>query len=725
VRRRDDFGRTGVALLIAGSILTMLFATCLWSWRTFANSEGFADAAADTLKEPAVAEAVADQIVNVLQNQVKTADAAAAIRPFLRGVVAEVVSTEAFRGLFHAGVREMHAAIVQGQRTRPLVRVDDAKELVKDGLAVISPEMAENLPDSAVAVPVELSQSPMADLVMEGADLAGWLIVPFAAGAAICFLAAVRRTSDRRRALEVVGVCLIAVGGVIFAVLAALLNVVADVGQDPRQRTALRAVFWSAMHVLNVTAKVLIVIGAVVSFAAALAGGGPMADRVTALIEQARATLADRRAKALAAVVAIGLGILGLIWPLAMAELVVRAGAIGLVVLGTVWVFDLIGASSWVAGQASGVPRRFTPRRLALGGTTGVATFSLVLLLGGMSFVRAVRAPDLDRRNMDEAGCNTSVALCDRRIDEVTFVGAHNAMAANSDPGWTFGRQTGGLLAQLSFGVRAFLLDLHYGAPLKEVVRTDWLSSREQALSESKVSDEERLVLKRFLGMVGADFDEREVYLCHLYCELGATRAKSAFGKIHDWLRVNANEVIILVLEDHVSAEDAVDVLEDSGLADRAYTWSPGSSAPTLRQMIETKKNVLVLAENHGGEVRHWYHNAYDKLLQDTPYDFSSVDALAEPRACAVGRGQRSAPLLLINHWLDTGGLPQKSQADEVNSLDILGDRTEACRERRGQTPTIVAVDFYNEGDIRRVVERLNGVDIPPSVLAAGTGLPS
>jgi hypothetical protein len=98
---------------------------------------------------------------------------------------------------------------------------------------------------------------------------------------------------------------------------------------------------------------------------------------------------------------------------------------------------------------------------------------------------------------------------------------------------------------------------------------------------------------------------------------------------------------------------------------------------------------------------------------------------LAEPRACAVGRGQRSAPLLLINHWLDTGGLPQKSQADEVNSLDILGDRTEACRERRGQTPTIVAVDFYNEGDIRRVVERLNGVDIPPSVLAAGTGLPS
>ena len=91
----------------------------LWSWRTFANSEGFADAATDTLKEPAVAQAVADQIVDMLQDHVATAQAAVSVRPILRQVVAEVVSTEAFRGVFHAGVREMHAAVVQGHRTPP------------------------------------------------------------------------------------------------------------------------------------------------------------------------------------------------------------------------------------------------------------------------------------------------------------------------------------------------------------------------------------------------------------------------------------------------------------------------------------------------------------------------------------------------------------------------------------------------------------------------------
>lgn len=727
MRRRDDFGRAGVALLIAGSILTMLFAVSLWSWRTFANSEGFADAAADMLKEPAVAEAVADQIVNILEDQVATADPAVAIRPLLRGVVAEVVSTEAFRGLFHAGVRELHAAIVHGQRSRPLVRVDDTSRLVKDSLAVVNPDLAESIPDSAIPVAVGVSQSPTADLFMRAADLAGWLIAPFAVGAVACFVAAVRRTSDRRRALEVVGVCLIAVGGVIFAVLAALLNVVADVGQDPRERTALRAVFWSAMHVLNVTAKVLIVVGAVVSFAAALAGGGPMADRLAALVERGRATLADPRAKALAAAVAIALGILGLIWPLAMAELVVRIGAVGLVVLGTVWVFDLVGASAWVAGDRTAGTRRFTARRLALGGTTGVATFSLVLLLGGMSFVRAMRAPDLDRMNIDDAGCNGFVELCDRSIDEVAFAGTHNAMAASADPDWTFARQTGGLGAQLYYGVRAFLLDLHYGGTIKDVVRTDWLTPNEKALSDSRLSEDQQLAVARSIAFAGGELrpDERRVYLCHLYCELGATLAKKAFAMMHDWLRVNPNEVIILVLEDHVTAEDAVDVLESSSLADRAYAWAPGTPAPTLRQLIEHKKNVIVMAENNGGAVRPWYLPAYDRLLQDTPYKFESLDELADSSSCAVERGKRSAPLLLLNHWLDTGGLAPKSLADEANSMDVLLDRAEACRQRRGQTPTIVAVDFYTDGDLRRVIDRLNGVDVLPTVIATGTGLPS
>src|SRR6185312_16599652 len=99
--------------------------------------------------------------------------------------------------------------------------------------------------------------------------------------------------------------------------------------------------------------------------------------------------------------------------------------------------------------------------------------------------------------------------------------------------------------------------------------------------------------------------------------------------------------VVILVLEDHVTAADAVAVLEASHLSDRAYTWVPGTPPPTLREMIRRKKNVLIMAEHHGG-VLPWYQAGYDRILQDTPYQFDSLTALAAPASCALGRGQAS-----------------------------------------------------------------------------------
>ena len=222
--------------------------------------------------------------------------------------------------------------------------------------------------------------------------------------------------------------------------------------------------------------------------------------------------------------------------------------------------------------------------------------------------------------------------------------------------GFYFARQSGGLAAQLGRGVRAFLLDLHYGGQIEDIVRTDFLSPADKAESDQQLTPKARLVLDRFLALAGADIDpkDRKVYLCHLYCELGATLAKDAFSFLHQYLRVNRNEVVILVLEDHVLPEDAVAVLEASHLADRAYTWVPGTPPPTLREMIRTKKNVLIMAEHHGG-VRPWYQAGYDRILQDTPLPVRLADRARGPRLvrAVAGPGQRA--LLLVNHWLDTG----------------------------------------------------------------------
>ena len=173
-----------------------------------------------------------------------------------------------------------------------------------------------------------------------------------------------------------------------------------------------------------------------------------------------------------------------------------------------------------------------------------------------------------------------------------------------------------------------------------------------------------------------------------------------------------------------MEAEDAVEVLESSGLADRAYAWIAGSPAPTMRQLIETKKNVIVLAENHGGTVA----TLVQRRLRHAPPGHTvrvrvgGEDGRAQLLRSRAGEAQRTAAAaepLARHRWP-----APKSLADEVNSTDVLLARAETCAQQRGQIPNIVAVDFYSEGDLRRVVNRLNRVDVPEPVLAATPGLP-
>ena len=57
----------------------------------------------------------------------------------------------------------------------------------------------------------------------------------------------------------------------------------------------------------------------------------------------------------------------------------------------------------------------------------------------------------------------------------MVFPGTHNSFAASEQPGWYFANQTYPIPRQLEDGIRAFLLDVHYGVrdPANGRVRTD------------------------------------------------------------------------------------------------------------------------------------------------------------------------------------------------------------------------------------------------------------
>jgi hypothetical protein len=63
-----------------------------------------------------------------------------------------------------------------------------------------------------------------------------------------------------------------------------------------------------------------------------------------------------------------------------------------------------------------------------------------------------------------------------------------------------------------------------------------------------------------------------------------------------------------------------------------------------------------------------------------------------------------------VNNWVDTTPLPRASLAAVVNAHSALLQRTETCQRIRHRLPNLVAVDFYQQGDVLGAVRTLNRI---------------
>jgi hypothetical protein len=136
-----------------------------------------------------------------------------------------------------------------------------------------------------------------------------------------------------------------------------------------------------------------------------------------------------------------------------------------------------------------------------------------------------------------------------------------------------------------------------------------------------------------------------------------------------------------------------------------------GDPLPTLGDMIDADRRLVLLAENHAGAAP-WYRLAYDRLVEETPYTFPKVAELTTPSllpaSCRPNRGPEEAPLFLVNHWISTDPVPKPADASKVNAYAPLLRRARECERIRGHLPNLLAVNFYRRGDLFRVVDALN-----------------
>jgi hypothetical protein len=287
-------------------------------------------------------------------------------------------------------------------------------------------------------------------------------------------------------------------------------------------------------------------------------------------------------------------------------------------------------------------------------------------------------------------------------------------MASVTIPTWIFGQQDGTIAEQLHDGVRGLLIDTYYGESTGGRVRTDLASLPKRARAVEEIGEPAVKAAERLRARIGpAGSGKRGIYLCHTFCELGATPLADALENVHDFLVLHPEQVVVVVNQDYVTPQDFVKAIGDAALAPYAFTPPRDASWPTLRTMIDDDRRLLVLAENHAGAAP-WYQLAYQHLVQETPFSFSSPSQLADTASsCTDNRGPAGAPLFLVNNWVTTDPTPRPSNARQVNGYATLLARARACQRARHHLPNLIAVDFYRHGDLFRVADTLNDVMEP------------
>jgi hypothetical protein len=392
----------------------------------------------------------------------------------------------------------------------------------------------------------------------------------------------------------------------------------------------------------------------------------------------------------------LGAGALGVLRP-AGATSFLMVLASGLVAfIGLRQIFDLVlGAGPGDGTAASTGGLRQAGFRVAV--VVGLA----IAITGGIAWIGRPRpAPPA----VVSDACNGASDLCGRRLDEVVFPGTHNSMSSADIPEWMFPQQERGIAGQLDDGIRALLFDVHYGLPVEGRVKTDLdAEGTSRAKLEMAVGPEGLAAAMRIRDrLTGKVEGPRGLYLCHGFCELGATPLREALERLHDFLVQNPNEVLVLVIEDYVTPQDLSSAFAESGLEGFVYQRAAHAPWPTLREMIDTRERVLVLTESGRPGIA-WIHSAFE-VLQETPYHFEEPSALS----CAPNRGGTQGSLLLVNNWIDSTPAPKPSNAALVNASGALLGRARECEALRKVRPTIVAVDFYKTGDLFSVVRTLN-----------------
>lgn len=704
--------RLSITLIVVGSLLLSLAAIVVVTNWTFLDTDRFAESVDEIRQQDVVTEAMGRELTDEILEQNPDL---VAVRPVVETVASTVVGSDLLSPLVRIAAAEAQKAATTKDSEQVVLRIADLGAVLTSVLENLAPDLEVDVPDDLSLTLAEVGSQDIFEgtvALSRGLRLAS-LLLPVLALALVA--SGVWLSPNQRHGMVRAGLGTLSSGLLLGALLLITAVAVANLDEGTLPGAFADAAWdvWNQAYWL--AAGVLVLIGALIAAAAAALLPGVDVDAVVRSVARraTRRPASTEGAAARGAVVA-ALGVGFLVAPLTLLSWL--GVLLGLLVLAYGVSEITQAAMSAKAGEAvpaetatagvsgSGGPER--DRSKTVLAVVGVAVVGLVGI--ALATTLSVDSDDDVDPSTDAArkACNGHAALCDRGYDEVSYVTSHNAMSAADVPGWFLAEQPHGVIDQLDGGVRALMIDVWTGQPTERGVAslpTSVAEGRAQ-LDEAFGPEAVEAALRIAEQSSGPAVGEPALYMCHGLCEIGATELHSTLESVGEWLASNPDEVVSIIVENHVSAAEIGAAFIDAGLEPYLYSYQ-GGQWPTLAEMISSGQRLVVTTEEGAGSAEYpWLANAFD-LTQDTPYTFPAPKDFS----CEPNRGGPDAPLFLVNHWLANFST-LATDAERVNALDVLGERLTQCQQQREMLPNFVGVNYYNLGDVQAAVDNLNGV---------------
>jgi hypothetical protein len=696
-----------VVLILVGAVLLLAGTIALYARERVIDTDAFADNAVAALDDDGVRTLVGRElVVNVIDRG--STDLVAA-RPLLESVVQAVMQTQPFRRVFReAAIQTNRIFFVRG-RENALFDLGDASEVVRFAARSVSPKVANEIPKDLQPDLLTLRRDEVAGRTLAIADDVRLLGVVLPLLALLAFVGAIVVSPDRRVGVLRAGVAIGSVGVLIalaFVILRARVLAGAigeDELTDEDMRNAVGGVLDAFVGDLLGWGLLLALGGLVVAGAAAALDPSdleaPSARLRRHLVERPSTT----PGRVLRGAAAFALGVFVVLNPTLALQLAAIVGGAYLVFFGTGELLALLQRQ----GVSHAAAERTRRRAFATAGVAGAACVA-ALVAGILLVTSGDEDQPTARAAAARAGtCNGSFALCELRLNEAVFAGTHNSFSAADSRGWFISNQRKGIPDQLRDGIRLFLIDPHWGVSTGSgSVRTDFKSEGRSRNRVAKALPPETLrAAERLAGRVGIGDSggEREVWLCHTVCELGATRMVDSLREIRTFLDDNRGEVVILFIEPYVPPREIEKTFQETGLDRYVVTLARDEPLPTLGRLVRTNRRVVVFTEKDADGTVPWYLDGFS-FVQDTPLGAEKRDQLS----CRRFRGTADSPMLMLNHWADVFP-PRLSANPPFQRKRFILRRAHQCARARGLPVNLIAVDFYDQGDLIPAVETLNG----------------